>query len=110
MSKWHEDTKGQVSVSSMTAFGIPISSRHGKARELAELLLFASACARDGVEGLVKDATYDSGDCCCRFVLDGAVTQGSVQEAFLLDAAMETIGQFEWFRTIHHGRGGQELE
>ncbi|MDR2213070.1 MAG: hypothetical protein LBE21_05525 [Pseudomonadales bacterium] len=96
--------KNEIDTSSMTALGINICSRHGKAKELAELLLFADAAAKANVHQLVERAFYDSNSCCCTFEFKSPLEYGSNNERTLLKIATKTIEQFEWFGTIHHGR------
>lgn len=102
---WFEDKRTQIDVTGMHAFGIPISTRHGKARELAELLQFAEEAAKANVNSYVQAAHYDSNSDCCSFTLDRAVQQHSTIAEALLTAALKTITQFEWFGVVQHGRG-----
>ena len=102
---WFAEKAPQIDVSSMMAFGISITPRHSKARELAELLMFAQAAADSDVNILVEEAFYDSNSDCCNFKLRNGVEQYSSQERTLFAAAMKTVSQFEWFGTVHHGNG-----
>jgi hypothetical protein len=98
----------QVTPGNFEAFGIPISSRHAKAREIIELLSFAEAAARACVAHYVKSAFYDSKSSCCSFELDPAVHYGDEIEMELRAIGNQTLTQFDWFGTILHGRGFTE--
>ena len=103
MSSYFEEKSRQVDVDSMSAFGIGIVTRHAKARELAELLMFAEEAAKSNVHELVEEAFYDSNACCCYFKFKRPLEIGDPQEVLLLQAALKTIGQFEWFGVTQHG-------
>ena len=89
---------------------IEIDSRHGDAKEMAELQDFVAVCVRDEIDTLVISAYYDSVSQCCQIAMRPDVVPGSVQAAFILDAALETISQFEFFGVVQHGRGAPEEE
>lgn len=101
MSKWN-DSKSQLSEGSLTAFGIPVSTRHSKAYEMAEMLNFCRKAAEAGLEDSVSSIFYDSGACLCQFELKDVEPFGGLDQA-LLAIAEQTIGQFEWNGTIYHG-------
>lgn len=105
MNTWFEEKSPQLDVDGMNAFGIAISTRHGKAHELAELIMFAKEAAAANVNHLVIEAHYDSNSCCCTFTFSPALQRYSQQEEALRLAALKTIGQFEWFGCVEHGRG-----
>ena len=67
MNPWFEEKASQIDSPSMHAFGISITTRHSKARELAELLMFAQEAAQSNVNHLVEAAFYDSNSQCCTF-------------------------------------------
>ncbi|WP_186005912.1 hypothetical protein [Pseudomonas congelans] len=94
---------GEVSVGSMTANGIDISTRHGKANELAEMLSFCVAIAKVGLQRRVESLFYDSNSCCCTFELCPSVEQFDDVADEIEGIALKTIGQFEWFGIIKHG-------
>jgi hypothetical protein len=94
---------GEVSVDSMTAHGIDISTRHGKANELAEMLSFCVAIAKTGLQNRVMSLFYDSNSCCCTFELCPSIEQFDDVADEIEQVALKTIGQFEWFGIIRHG-------
>lgn len=110
MTDWFDEKTAQVDVSSITAFGIPLITRHAKARELAEMLAFANLAARRDLAHHLKEVFYDSNSCCCSFKFHGRLNIGDTAERELLEAAKETISQFEWFGSIHHGAGTADGE
>lgn len=95
----------QVDPSSLTAFGIALSSRYGKADEIVEMLTFAQEAAAACVAHYVKAVFYDSKACCCVFELDERVRVGTDVEVALLAVAQRTISQFDWFGTVYHENG-----
>lgn len=95
--------ESSVSVDSLTAHGIVISTRHGKAYELAEMLNFCVAVAKQGLQNRVTSLFYDSNSCCCNFELCPSVEQYDDVAEELKAIAIETIGQFEWFGNVEHG-------
>lgn len=101
MNHWN-DSKSQLSEGSLTAFGIPISTRHFKAHEMAEMLNFCRKVAAMGLETSVARVFYDSGACLCTFELREVEPYGNLDKA-LFDIAEQTIGQFEWNGTVYHG-------
>lgn len=100
----------QVSIYGMTAFGIDISSRYAKARELAELLAFAEHAARYGVHKLIEEAFYDSKACLCTFEFACEVDEFGVDATLIRQAAQETISQFELFGIVGHGGSSRDLD
>jgi hypothetical protein len=105
MIDYFAEKMDQVSVDSMRAFGIEISTRHGRANELAEMILFARAAAIENVHHLVKSVFYDSNACLCTFEYNTNLELGDPKERLLFNAALETIGQFEWFGSCYHKEG-----
>lgn len=53
----------EVDTDSMTAFGIAISSRYGKSREIEEMLAFCRKAAEEGAATFVTEVFYDSKSC-----------------------------------------------
>ena len=94
---------GEVSVDAMTVFGIEISTRHGKAYELAEMINFCVALERRGLKRKVVSVFYDSNSCCCSFEISRSVERYGDSEQGIFEAAKETISQFDWFGTVKHG-------
>ena len=109
-NSYFDEKAQQVSVHSLTAFGISITSRYAKARELAELLAFAEHSARFGVHKLVKEAFYDSKACLCTFEFTSEIGEYSTEAMLILEAARETVGQFDWFGYIEHGGPSRDLD
>jgi len=105
MTDWFDEKASQVDVGKVIAFDIPLISRYSKARELAEMLLFANLAAGRDIAHHLKEVFYDSNSCCCSFAFKGRLALGDTAERELLAAAEETISQFEWFGTIYHGAG-----
>ncbi|MCG8291921.1 hypothetical protein [Pseudomonas entomophila] len=95
--------ESSVSVDSLTAHGIEICTRHGKAYELAEMLNFCIAVAKKGLQNRVSSLFYDSNSCCCYFELCPSVEEFDDVAEELMNSALETIGQFEWFGIVKHG-------
>jgi hypothetical protein len=89
---------------------IDLVSRHSVASEEKELEEFAQAIHRDNLHPFVLSAFYDSSSCCCQFTLAECVEEYSPLANEIMAVALETIGQFEWFSYIEHGRGGSEDE
>lgn len=97
------EKKGQVNECSLVACGVEIESRHGIARELSELLAFADELAKTPCEHLVKSAYYDSNSSCCTFAFTQPIDEYGIEAAIILEAANNTISQFDWFNSIKHG-------
>lgn len=86
----------------MVAFGITLASRYAKADELIEMLQFSKLAASADIQGLVSKLFYDSKACCCSFTFTQPLEFGGRDERALFDIAIRTIGQFDWFDTVHH--------
>ncbi|MDE4538040.1 hypothetical protein GIB19_12510 [Pseudomonas sp. ITEM 17296] len=97
--------EGEVSVDSMTVFGIVIDTRHGKAYELAEMINFCVVAVGAGLQRRVESLFYDSNDCCCRIRLKPPVPGYDDVDRILKTVALHTISQFEWDGVIEHGTG-----
>lgn len=109
-NSYFEDKKGQVNEYALVAFGVDIESRHGKARELSELLAFADELAKNRCQHLVKKAFYDSNSCCCTFTFADEIDRFDIEAHIVLDAASRTISQFEWFGMIKHGEAKRDQD
>lgn len=83
-------------------------SRRGVPSQEAELAAFAAAVRKDGLDIFIELALYDSSSDCCTFTfIDGVGPYDEISEK-ILAIATQTITQFEWFGTIHHGNGYSE--
>lgn len=102
MTDWLS-SRAQVSVGTLTAFGIEVCTRHNKAYELVELINFCQGVAEARLEDLVTRVFYDSNSCCCTFELCSSVEPHSEVDQQLLEIAKQTVGQFEWNGIIEHG-------
>lgn len=89
---------------------IDLVSRHGVESEEKELEEFAHAIQNNNLHPFVLSAFYDSNSCCCQFTLAECVEEFSPLANEIEAVALATIGQFEWFGCIQHGRGGGEDE
>ena len=89
---------------------IELVSRHCVAYEEKELEEFAQAIQGNNLHPFVLSVFYDSNSCCCQFTLAECVEEYSPLANEIMALALETIGQFEWFGYIEHGRGGSENE
>jgi len=95
--------KGQINPGSCLAFGISLDSRHSKAWELAEMLLFTDELAKAGLQQYVKSVFYDSNADLCQFEFTDEVEEFSPIEDEIKEAALKTISQFEWHGSVDHG-------
>ena len=96
--------KSQVVPGDAVAFGIKVISRHGLAWELAELLQFAHALAVRDVEQYVLSAFYDSNSNCCAIELAPNVRERDPVGLLVLEAASDTLSQFDWNDMVLHGK------
>lgn len=95
--------KGQINPDSCLAFGISLDSRHSKAWELAEMLLFADELAKAGLQKYVKSVFYDSNANLCQFEFNDDFEEFFFIEDEIKEAALKTISQFEWNGSVDHG-------
>ena len=100
----------EVICNGLTAFGIDISSRHNKAKEIIELLQFSLEASKLNLHEYVLSIFYDSNACLCVFEFKPSLLLGSYEEQALHRIAIKTISQFDWFGSIEHGPGGEEFE
>ena len=104
MKKWFDEKSTQLDTDSLVAFGIPLSTRYGRASEMVEMINFAQALAEAGLERNIKRVFYDSkADLCDIEFHDSNLRYTDTDEA-MLRAAKETIGQFTWHGMVQHGR------
>lgn len=95
--------KGQLNEYGIEAFGIPLTSRHGIAMEMSQMLRFSYYLASAGVGNHIESVFYDSGSCCCNFEFIPGFDENSVYAEKIKQCALRSIGQFEWFGMIEHG-------
>ena len=107
MTSYFDEKASQVEPGNLVAFGINLISRYSKAGELIEMLSFAQKAALAGVAGTVEEVFYDSKACLCSFKFRQDISLGDPIERKLFAAAIESIGQFDWFDTVHH-RGEED--
>lgn len=99
------DKGHQISPDAIEAFGISLSSRYGKCREMIEMLQFAQAAAVGAVAHYVKEVSYDSKASICAFELDQSISEGSEIERELFSIAKKTISHFFWFDSEYFDDG-----
>lgn len=105
MNPWTEYKAQQLQTNEITAFGIELVSRHANAYEMCELLSFAAAAAEANVNMFVSRAFYDSGSSCCSFTLSSVLDEaGFVPKQAIFNAAKQTLSQFLWYGSVHHGQ------
>jgi hypothetical protein len=84
--------------------GISVTSRGDNEFEINEMTNFIKAAHKQSLTPYVRSLSYDSNACCCFFEFaDEVEPEGNIANE-LLEVALETIGQFEWFGQIQHGR------
>lgn len=91
-----------------TACEIEIMSRYNSKREIKEMTAFVEAVHQQSLAPFVKSVFYDGQSDCCSFTLADDVEQSDPVAYELLVIARETIGQFEWFGGIEHGKPLEE--
>ena len=109
LKNWFAEKQHQVEPSAFNAFGIEVDSRHSQANEIIEMIAFAQTCAEQNVAHYVKRASYDSKASMCSFNLDPAVREGDTVAEAILESALGTIGQFDWFGVVQHGKPLESL-
>ena len=107
---WFKDRKRQVVPSSITAFGIHLDSRYGKAFELIRMLGFAEKLAWAGLEGLVETVEYDSKAAICFFDFSPGFHEEDPRAAQILEIALQTLSHFDWFGDERFGLDLAEQE
>ena len=103
MADYFGEKSRQVEPGTLTAFGMEIFSRYGIAHEIAEMMEFAEACAKNEVEHYVTKVFYDSKATICNFEFAEALADKGYAKDLILGAAKDTIGQFLWDGTSHLG-------
>ncbi len=91
-------------------YGINITSRHDHDGEMKQMVNFVEAAHQRSLTPYVHSLFYDSNSCCCNFELADEVEQYGPIANELLEIALETIGQFEWFGQIQHGGKHDEFD
>lgn len=89
---------------------IAISSRDEREGEISEMKKFVEAARQRSLAQYVRSLFYDSNSCCCYFELSSEVEPYGPIANELLEIALETIWQFEWFGQIQHGNMHDQLE
>ena len=95
--------KGQLSDYGIVAFGIPLTTRHGIAVELAEMLKFAHSVSVKGLGKYIENVFYDSVWCGCNIELKPGLNKSSVEAEEIKNCALAHISQFAWFGNVLHG-------
>jgi hypothetical protein len=85
-------------------YGINVTSRHDHEAEMKEMVNFVESAHQQSLAPYVRSLFYDSNSCCCYFELADEVEPYGPIANELLEIALETIGQFEWFGKVQHGR------
>ncbi len=91
-------------------YGINIASRDDHDGEMKQMVSFVEAAHQRSLTPYVRTLFYDSNSCCCYFELTDEVEQYGAIANELLEIALKTIGQFEWFGQIQHGGKHDELD
>ncbi|MGB3426132.1 MAG: hypothetical protein WBF84_12735 [Castellaniella sp.] len=101
---YFNEKDSQISVDSLQAFGIDLSTRYARAGEMAEMLEFAELVAEQGHHPMVTSAFYDSKAYICTFGLVEDLDPLSDTGEAIKQCAIKAISQFEWDGTVYHGR------
>jgi hypothetical protein len=88
---------------------IAISSRDEREGEIREMENFVEVATQRSLAQYVRSLFYDSNSCCCYFELSSEVEPYGPIASELLEVALETIGQFDWFGYIQHGKPNTEF-
>jgi hypothetical protein len=102
MTSYFEEKSQQVEPASMKAFGVNISSGHGKATEIIEMITFCRLVATDEIVG-VKSLFYDSNSDCCQIECGSQVAKDLALAAKVELAAKRSLSQYELLGKIGHG-------
>lgn len=87
-----------------TAYGVYMSSRGNVASEISEMVNFIELVRDGSLLSFVNRLFYDSKSNCCSIELAPGLEQFNGVAERLLEMATKTIGQFEWFGSIVHGK------
>lgn len=108
--EWSEQKLQSVALSrDSDQHEISISSRYDREGEIQEMSNFVEAARQRSLTPYVHSLFYDSNSCCCSFELAEEVEQYGFIAEELLEIALETIGQFEWFGCVQHGKPLKEF-
>lgn len=86
---------------------ISIESRHDRDSEMNEMGSFVETAHQRSLSPYVRSLFYDSNSCCCSFELANEVEEHGLIANEILEVALETISQFEWFGSVEHGKPNQ---
>jgi hypothetical protein len=103
MKPYEIEEKNQINIYSITSLGISLTTRHGIAKEMAEMLNFSYLVSRKGLQKYLVSVFYDSVSCCCSFEFLPLFEEFSQASKSIKACALQSIGQFDWFDCIHHG-------
>lgn len=87
---------------------INLISRHNLEWEQKELDDFEEVLYRNSLEKYVHSVFYDSNSNSCSFEFSEEVEAYSPIADELLEIALETISQFDWFGSVLHGKPSSE--
>lgn len=88
--------------------GISICSRRNVESQTDEMINFCELAHEKGLSHLVESLLYCSNSDCCSFQFITTLERYSEDAMKLRQIAHETIGQFEWFGMVDHGRPNEE--
>lgn len=97
------EKSGQLSVGSLTAYGIELTTRYSKCAEMIEMLEFARLAAEAGAAAFVRSVFYDSKAGLCSFEWHGPIDPEA--EAQLRACADRSITQYQWVNGDIGGKG-----
>jgi len=90
------------------AHKILIESRKDDPIELEEMANFVERAEKKFFAPCIHSLFYDSKHCCCYFKLSDKVSQFDTVGQQIFELALETIGQFDWFGSVYHGKHRQD--
>lgn len=102
---YFDEKSHQLGAGDCKAFGIQLVTRYAKAIEMAEMLNFARLVAQQRLHPFVEEVFYDSNACCCTFTLVPSLDPYSDAGEKIRQCALNSISQFDWNGTVHHGSG-----
>lgn len=86
------------------AYGINIQSRYDLDYEIREMVGFCKLVHERGLTLYVRSIFYDSKGCIASFKLAQKIKEFDPVAEEIKGIALETIGQFDWFDRVLHGR------